>query len=96
MVRWPSGKASVCKTDIRGFDSRPHLIFLKQKPPLGGFCFEKIGRGSNTNGLVLRRESKGVAMYEFCHQAKASTASPACRKTPSGVLPEGDIRPRRF
>ncbi len=27
MVRWPSGKASVCKTDIRGFDSRPHLIF---------------------------------------------------------------------
>lgn len=46
MVRWPSGKASVCKTDIRGFDSRPHLIFLKQKPPLGGFCFEKIGRGS--------------------------------------------------
>ncbi len=28
MVRWPSGKASVCKTDIRGFDSRPHLFFL--------------------------------------------------------------------
>ncbi len=26
MVRWPSGKAAVCKTAIRGFDSRPHLI----------------------------------------------------------------------
>ncbi len=26
-MRWPSGKASVCKTDIRGFDSRPHLFF---------------------------------------------------------------------
>ena len=28
MVRWPSGKARVCKTLIRGFDSHPHLIFL--------------------------------------------------------------------
>ena len=25
MVRWPSGKARVCKTLIRGFDSHPHL-----------------------------------------------------------------------
>ena len=32
MVRWPSGKARVCKTLIRGFDSHPHLIFLIKKP----------------------------------------------------------------
>ncbi len=25
MVTWPSGKAAVCKTAIRGFDSRRHL-----------------------------------------------------------------------
>ncbi len=25
MARWPSGKAEVCKTSIRGFDSRPCL-----------------------------------------------------------------------
>ena len=31
MVRWPSGKARVCKTLIRGFDSHPHLIFLPKK-----------------------------------------------------------------
>ena len=30
-VRWPSGKARVCKTLIRGFDSHPHLFFLPKK-----------------------------------------------------------------
>ena len=34
MVRWPSGKARVCKTLIRGFDSHPHLFFcLKNSQP---------------------------------------------------------------
>jgi len=55
-----------------------------------------MSNGSNTNCLVLRRESKGAAKYEFCRQAKASTASPACRKNPSGFLPEGDSHPHLF
>lgn len=28
MVLWPSGKAAVCKTAIRGFDSRQHLFLI--------------------------------------------------------------------
>lgn len=28
-MRWRSGNASVCKTDMRGFDSRPHLQMEK-------------------------------------------------------------------
>ena len=27
-MRWRSGNASVCKTDMRGFDSRPHLKYM--------------------------------------------------------------------
>lgn len=35
LVRWRSGNAGVCKTSMRGFDSRPHLIFLAFPACLG-------------------------------------------------------------
>ena len=71
---------------------------FNKKPPFGGFLLNG-GHGSNTNCLVLRRDSKGAALYEFaCELAsrKASTASPACRKNPSGILPEGEVRRSDF
>ena len=55
MVRWPSGKASVCKTDIRGFDSRPHLffyLFRRQKVTKNSRLrlqkFTKVGNFTNS------------------------------------------------
>ena len=39
LMRWRNGNASVCKTDMRGFDSRPHLRLYKIKSPLStGLC----------------------------------------------------------
>ena len=41
---------------------------------------------------MRRQDSKGAAMFLFERQCprKAKTASPACRKIPSGILPEGN------
>jgi len=48
--------------------------------------------------LCLRQDLKGAAMFLFeCEPhgrtRKAKTASPACRKIPSGILPEGESLP---
>ncbi len=43
LVRWPSGKASVCKTDIRGFDSRPHLFLQNRNRRKAVFVLGKSG-----------------------------------------------------
>ena len=83
MVRWPSGKARVCKTLIRGFDSHPHLFF-KIETAKSGFYFGKMGDGITTNCLVVRRESKGTAISEFERKRKARMARPACSHFPSG------------
>ena len=48
-----------------------------------------ISVGEQANCFACVRDLKGAAMYEFCRQAKANTASSACRKIPSGILPEG-------
>ena len=50
-VRWPSGKAWVCKTHIRGFDSRPHLFYFPfyPAPAYGAFCLS----AQNLNGTSL-------------------------------------------
>ena len=62
---------------------------LKDPAFLRGFKFMP----EHTHCWVCGRQLKGAAMYEFACELvsrKASTASPACRKTPSGVLPEGE------
>ena len=49
--------------------------------------------GQHTNCLVCVRTRKAqrcTSLRANIVSRKASTASPACRKTPSGVLPEGN------
>lgn len=62
-MRWPSGKASVCKTDIRGFDSRPHL-FYENKPPQGGFYFIPKSSQKSYNTSMAKRN---IVQVEIKH-----------------------------
>ena len=95
MVRWPSGKARVCKTLIRGFDSHPHL-FLQNRNRQKRFLFCKNGARNNTNCLVLRRESKGADISEFERKRKARMASRGRERRTSVRRLVADLHPHLF
>ena len=89
---WRSGSAFASHAKGHRFKSctAHHLEYPHSSR---GYFFAVMGR-SNTNFLVLRQDLKGAAMFLFvrlsCSSAhKAKTASPACRKISSEILPEG-------
>lgn len=89
---WRSGSAFASHAKGHRFKSctAHHLEYPHSSR---GYFFAVMGR-SNTNFLVLQQDLKGAAMFLFvrlsCSSAhKAKTASPACRKISSEILPEG-------
>ena len=80
------------ENSVRNFTGRqvPSPVkYLETCSKAGFFVFGEAGKL-----LCLRRDLKGGAMFLFARikgylSRKAKTASPACRKIPSGILPEG-------
>ena len=77
MAWYPSGKGSVCKTLMQGFDSPPGLIdFLKNfKPPAGGaeiFVRKSLPR---TQFTIVNEEAKYNRVRSKFHRDSRRTAT---------------------
>ena len=61
-----------------------------------GLNFWKGGATQTALRCVRIRKAQRCFCLSVRQPRKAKTASPACRKTPSGVLPEGESLPFRL